>query len=162
MRIKLLTSIMRIVGVLMIVSIIPSCAFASENNSPNQISDMRLEPISNLTAENFANVQTSILDSISKQITELQSFYTNVSEASNATELKEVLSSHRPSNEFMGPGEMNMGPGHMPMGPIEMNGFNLDTVANVTDDNFTDVQKEIVDSLGNTTELSLSSQILSA
>jgi len=151
MRIKLLTSIMRIVGVLMIVSIIPSCAFASENNSPNQMSDMRLEPINNLTAENFANVQTSILDSISKQITELQNFYTNISEASNATELKEVLSSHRPSNECIGPGGMDMGSGHMPMGPIEMNGFNLDAVANVTDDNFTDVQKEIIDSLGNTT-----------
>jgi hypothetical protein len=153
MRIKLLTSIMRIVGVLMIVSIIPSCAFATENNSPNQMSDMRLEPISNLTAGNFANVQTSILDSISKQITELQNLYTNISEASNATELKEVLSSHRPSNEFMGPDGMDMGPGHMPMGSIEMNGFNLDEVANVTDDNFSDVQKEIIDSLGNTTDM---------
>jgi hypothetical protein len=151
MRIKVLTSIMRIVGVLMIVSIIPSCAFASENNSPNQMSDLRIEPISNVTEENFASVHTSILDSISKQITELQSFYTSVSEASNATELKEVLSSHRPSNECMGPGGMDMGSGHMPMGPIEMNGFNLDAVANVTDDNFTDVQKEIIDSLGNTT-----------
>jgi hypothetical protein len=151
MRIKVLTSIMRIVGVLMIVSIIPSCAFASENNSSNQMSDLRIEPISNVTEENFASVHTSILDSISKQITELQSFYTSVSEASNATELKEVLSSHRPSNECMGSGGMDMGSGHMPMGPIEMNGFNLDAVANVTDDNFTDVQKEIIDSLGNTT-----------
>lgn len=142
MRIKPLTSISRIVGVLMIVCIIPSCAFASENNSPNQMSDMRFGPIGNVTAENFANVQTSMLDSINKQITELQSFYTNVSEASNATELKEVLASHRPANECMGPAGMNMGPG-------QMNGFNLDAVANVNDDNFTDVQTEIVDSLGN-------------
>jgi hypothetical protein len=146
MRIKLLTSIMRIVGVLMIVSIIPSCAFASENNSPNQISDMRFGPTGNVTAENFASVQTSLLDSISKQITELQSFYTNVSEASNATELKEVLASHRLPNECMGPDGMHMEPGHM-------TGFNLEAVANVTDDNFTDVQTEIVDSLGNMTDV---------
>ncbi len=121
MRIKPLTSISRVVGVLMILSIIPSCVFASENNSPNQMSDMRFDPTGNVTEENFANVQTSILESISKQITELQSFYTNVSEASNASDLQEVLSSHRPANECMGPGGMNMGPGHMslPWNPLE-------------------------------------------
>lgn len=153
MRMKLLTSIMRMVGVLMIVSIIPSCAFASENNSSSQMSDMRLGPAGNVTAENFANIKTSLLDSISKQITELQSFYTNVSEASNATELKEVLANQRPANECMGPAGMNMGPGRMHMGPSGIDGFNLDKVANVTDDNFTDVQTEVVNSLGNTTNM---------
>ena len=146
MRIKPLTSISRVVGVLMILSIIPSCVFASENNSPNQMSDMRFDPAGNLTEENFANVQTSILESISKQITELQSFYKNVSEASNASGLQAVLSSHRPANECMGLGRMSME-------PSEMNGFNLDAVANVTDENFTDVQTEIVGSLGNMTNM---------
>lgn len=153
MRMKLLTSIMRMVGVLMIVSIIPSCAFASENNSSSHMSDMRFGPAGNVTAENFANIKTSLLDSISKQITELQSFYTNISEASNATELKEVLANQRPANECMGPSGMNMGPGHIHMGPSGIDGFNLDKVANVTDDNFTDVQTEIVTSLGNTTNM---------
>jgi hypothetical protein len=159
MRIKPLTSIMRIVGVLMILSIIPSCAFASENNSPHQMSDMRFGPIDNVTTENFANIQTSLLDSISKQIAELQSFHTNVSEASNATELKEVLASHRPANECMGPDGMNRGPDGMNRGPDgmkgpgQMNVFNLDAVANITNDNFTDVQTEIVDSLGNMTDM---------
>lgn len=152
MRIKQLTSIMRIVGVLMIVSIIPSCAFASENDSPNQMSHMRFGPIGNATEENFANIQTAMLESISKQITELQSFYTNVSEASNATELKEVLASHRPAKECMGPGGMDMGPGQMHRGPFGMSGFNPDAVANVTDDNFTTVQTEIINSLGNMTD----------
>ena len=153
MRIKLLTSIMRIVGVLMIVSIIPSCAFASENNSLNQMSDMRFGPIGNITEENFTKVQTTILDSISKQITELQSLYTNVSDTSNASGLQEVLASHRSANECMGPDGMNMGPGNMHMGPFGMNGFNLDTIANVTDDNFTDVKTTLLDSLGNTTDM---------
>jgi hypothetical protein len=146
MRIKLLNSIMRIVGVLMIVCIIPSCAFASENKSPNQMSDIGFGPTGNVTAENFASVRTSLLDSINKQITELQSFYSNVSESSNATELKEVLASHRPADNCMEHEGMHIGPGLM-------QGFDLDTVANVTDDNFTDVQTGIVDSLGNMTDM---------
>ena len=160
MIIKSLTSISRVVGVLMILSIIPSCVFASENNSPNQMSDARFDPTGNVTEENFANVQTSILESISKQITELRSFYTNVSETSNASDLQAVLSSHRPANECMGPGGMNIGPGvmnmgscHMLMEPFGLNGFNLDAVSNVTDDNFTNVQTEIVSSLGNMTDM---------
>jgi len=121
------------------------------------MSDMQFDPIynvtSNVTEENFTDVQTSMLDSISKQITELQSFYTNISEASNATELKEILFSHRPKNECMGPAGMNMEPCQMNIEPCQMNGFNLDAVANVTDDNLTDVQTEIVDSLGNMTDM---------
>jgi hypothetical protein len=49
----------------------------------------------------------------------------------------------------MGPNGMNFGSGHMLIGPFGMNGFDLGIVANVTDDNFTDVQAKIVDSLGN-------------
>jgi len=101
MRIKLLSSIMRILGVLMIVSIIPLCAFASENNSSNHISDVRFGPVGNVTAENFDSVHSSILDLISKQISELQNFYKNVSDASNATELKEVLANRRLENEWI-------------------------------------------------------------
>lgn len=153
MRIKMLNSILRILGVLVIVSIIPSCAFASEHNSPAQVSDLRLSSLGNVSSENFASVQNSILDSISKQITELQSLYTNVSEASNATELKEVLANHRPANECMGQDGIHRGPAGMSMGPGQMNGFNLNRVVNVTDDNFTDVQAEIVDSLGNITDM---------
>ena len=146
MRIKLLTSIMRIMGVLIIVSIIPSCASALENNSPTQMPNLRLGPIGNITEENFANVQTSMLDSINKQITELQTFYTNISEASNATELKEVLASHRPVHECMRSAGMNLEPG-------QKDGFNLNRIANVTDDNFTDVQTEMVDSLRDMTDM---------
>lgn len=144
MKTKHLKSISRILGVLMIAFIIPSCALASENNKLHPHSDAGFGPAGNITAENFTNVQTSILDSISKQISELQSFYTNVSEASNATELQEVLADHRPQNDCMGPTGMNKG-------HARINDFDLDKIANVTDDNFTDVQTEIVDSIGNMT-----------
>ncbi|RPJ78042.1 MAG: hypothetical protein EHM20_04885 [Alphaproteobacteria bacterium] len=162
-----LVSISLIAVVLMALSIIPSCAFASEGNLPNRMCEMRFGPGGNVTEENFTEVQTSILDSISKQITELQSFYTNVSEASNASDLQEVLSSHRQANECMGPGRMNMGHGKMNMGhgkmnmghgkmnigPLGMNGFKLSLVENVTDENFTAVQTEILGSLQSITDM---------
>jgi hypothetical protein len=166
MEIKLLRLISRILGVLMIVCVIPSCAFASENNKLHPQFDAGLCPAGNVTAENFTSVQTSMLDSISKQISELQSFYTNISEASNASELQEILENHIPANVFMGPGGMNKEPGRMNKEPggmnkepggmnkgfAGMNVFNLDRIANVTDDNFTDVQTELVASLGNMTD----------
>jgi hypothetical protein len=149
MRIKPLKLISHITIVLMALSLIPSFAFASGINTPNH---MRFGPEGNITEENFTAVQTSILDSISKQITELQSFYTNVSGASNTTNLQEVLFNHRQTNERMGPGEMNRGHGLMNRGHCGIEGFNFDQVENVTDDNFTGVQTEIVDSLGNMTD----------
>lgn len=146
MTIKALKLISRFAMVLIVLSIIPSGAFASENNPA-------FTPVVNITEENFTDVQTDILDSITEQITELQSFYTNVSEASNASDLQEVLSSHRQANKCMGPDGMNRGPGKMHMRPGRMPGlFGLDQVESVTDDNFTDVQTEIVDCLGNITE----------
>ena len=157
MTIKTLKLISRFAMVLIVLSIIPSGAFASENgaqtNSADQSYDLRSGPAGNITDENFTDVQENILDSVSKKITELQSFYTNVSEASSASDLQKVLSSHRPTNECMGPDGMNRGPGEMHMGPGRMPGLSgLDRVENVTDDNFTDVQTEIVESLGNMTQ----------
>lgn len=137
MTIKPVNSILNIAVVLIILSIIPSCAFASEN-----------EPIfghgMNTTNENFTVVKVNMLDLISKQIADLKSFYTNVNEASNATALQKVLSSHRPAHECMGTGEMD--------------GFNLNLVENVTADNFTTVQKEIISSIQNRTNM-LNNQI---
>ena len=161
MRIKPLKSISRIAVVLIVLSIIPSFAFASENgtqtNSTNQTYDLKFGHafglLGKITEENFADVQAGILESISKKITELQSLYTDVSKASNASDLQGVLSSHRPANECMGHDGMNMGPGQMRMGPCGMNGFNLNLVENVTDENFTDVQTEMIGSLQNMTNM---------
>ena len=109
MRIKPLKSISRIAVVLIVLSIIPSCAFALENgtqtNSTNHAYDLKFGHafglLGKISEENFADVQAGLLESISKKITDLQSLYTNVSKASNASDLQEVLSSHRPANECM-------------------------------------------------------------
>lgn len=149
--IKSLKPISRFVTVLMVLCILPSGAFAAEN-SPKFV------PAQNLTEENFTDVRADILDSISEQIAELQSFYSNVSETSSASELQEVLLNQAPANGC-GPDGKHRGPEGMNKGSCGMPGlFNLDQVENVTDDNYTDVQTEIVDSIGNMTEM-LSGQL---
>lgn len=104
-------------------------------------------PAENITDENFTEIQAEMLDSITDRITELQNMYTNVSEASTAEELKQVLLAERQANaERAGPFERNGFPGKM-CGPC------LLKVENVTSENFTDVQAEIVDSIGNMTDM---------
>lgn len=143
---KVFNYIYRIAAVLMVFCILPSGAFASENKPA-------FNPAENITEDNFADVQAEMLDSLSEQIAELQSFYTNVSEASDASGLQEVLSSQKPKNGG-GPDGMNMGSGGMNPGACGMPGlFGFAQVESVTDDNYTDVQAEMVDLLGNMTEM---------
>ena len=85
---KVLNSIYRFASVMIVLCILPLGAFASENKPA-------FTPGDNITDENFTDVQAEMLDSISEQISELQSFYTNVSEASSASDLQEVLSSQK-------------------------------------------------------------------
>lgn len=143
---KSLKSISRFATVLMVLCILPSGAYAAENSQ-------KFVPAQNITEENFTDVQADILDSTSEQIANLQSFYTNVSETSNASELQKVLLNQAQANGC-GPDGKHRGPEGMNQGPCGMPGlFNLDQVANVTDDNYTDVQTDIVSSIGNMTEM---------
>ena len=87
---KALHSIYRFAAVMLVLCTLTSGAFASENKPA-------FTPAENITDENFADVQSEMLESINDQIAELQSFYTNVSEASDASELQEVLSSNKPA-----------------------------------------------------------------
>ena len=69
MKIKPLISISRIAVVLIVLSVIPSCAFASENgtqtNSTNQTYDLKFDHafglLGKISEENFADVQAGIL-----------------------------------------------------------------------------------------------------
>jgi hypothetical protein len=171
---KVLNPISRVLAVLVVLCIIPSCAFALKNNPV-------IYPEGNATSENFTSVQSNMLDSISKQITDLQNLYTNISEATNTTELQMVLSSNKLENECMGFGQMNMGFGQMNMGLDQMNmrfgqtnngfnhinmesecvnigsgqinKFNPDMVKDKSDDNFAAVQPEVNDSLRKGTDI---------
>lgn len=144
MRIKttVLNSICRFAAVMIVLCILPSGAFASENKPV-------FAPGENITKENFATIQKEILNSINEQISNLKSFYSNVSEASNATELQKVLANPRCADM---PHGMNMRSGKMP------GLFDISKIENVTDDNYTDVQTEMVNNIGNMTEI-LKSQL---
>ncbi|MDD3245946.1 MAG: hypothetical protein PHF18_03640 [Methanosarcina sp.] len=159
--------------VLMILSIIPYGVFALENGTntnqtsatnengfgkmmpgdmrhggagPDGMSGMGLGPAENITDENFADVQAEMLNSITEKIAELQNRYSNVSEAATAEELQAVLLSERQANaERAGPGEKNGFSGGM-CGPC------FSEVGNVTEENFTDAQTEMLDSLQNMTD----------
>jgi hypothetical protein len=171
---KVLNPISRVLVVLVVLCIIPSCAFASKNNPV-------IYPEGNATSENFTSVQSNMLDSISKQITDLQNLYINISEATNTTELQMVLSSNKLENEQIGFDQINMGFGQMNMGLDQMNmgfgqtnngfnhikmesecvnigsgqisKFNPDTVKDKSDDNFAAVQPEVNDSLRKGTDI---------
>lgn len=143
---KSLCLISRFVLMLVLLCIIPSGAFASVNNST-------FSSIQNVTDENFTSIQNDLLFSISEQIAELQNLYQNVSEASNSSELQEVLSSYSSANgcepdglnkQFCGVREGFCGASVY---------FNLYQVENVTDYNYADVKPQIIDSLGNMTEM---------
>jgi hypothetical protein len=146
---KGLNSVYRFAAVMVVLCILPSGAFASENKTA-------FTPGENVTNENFADIQAQTLDSVNEQITELQSFYTNVSKASSASDLQKVLSNQRCAGM---PHGMNMGPGEKGHGFCGVPGlFDVSQLENVTDDNYTDVQAKMVSSLGNMTEM-LNSQV---
>jgi len=172
MKKQAIKSVANFAVVLMVLSIIPSGAFALENGTntdqanttnengfgkmmpggmrhggagPDGMRGMGLGPAENITDENFTDIQAEMLNSITEKIAELQSMYSNVSEASTAEELQAVLLAERQVNaEGAGPGEKTGFPG-------EMCGPGLFEAGDVTEDNFTDVQTEMLDSLQNMT-----------
>ena len=156
MVIKALKLISRLVMVLIVLSIIPSGAFASENgtqvNSTDSMYSPESGPAGNITEENFTEIQANILSSISKKITELQNLYSKVSKVSNASDLQKVLSDNRQANEGMGPSGRHMGPDEMQIRIGGMHRFYPDMLENVTDENFTAIQAEMLDSLHNMTQ----------
>jgi hypothetical protein len=159
MTVKVLKSISRFVMVLIVLSIIPSGSLASENATLTNSTDLIYEPgphspcpEGDISEENFTEVQLDMLDSISKRITELQTLYSEISKVSNASDLQKVLSSDRHTNEGMGYGRRHMEPDEMQIEPDGRHGFCPILLENVTDENFTDVQAVILDSLQNMTE----------
>ena len=137
MGIKISRAISCVLMMFIVLGIVPSFAFASENNLTENVM------YGNVTSGNFTVMKAMELDSLSKQISMLQGIYANVSNASNASELQQAMYTHimmLSPNTQMCVNRMNIGAG-----------FNLATVANVTDANFTDVKTGLLDSIQNLT-----------
>lgn len=159
MKVKMLKLISRFAILLIILSIIPSGAFASENATLTNLKDLIYDPGScpscpagNISEENFTEVQAGMLDSISKRINGLQNLYSEISKVSNASDLQNVLSRKRQEKEDLENDERNIEPDEMQMESDEGNEFCHILLENITDENFTDVQAVILDSLQNMTE----------
>ncbi|WP_011307952.1 hypothetical protein [Methanosarcina barkeri] len=156
MIVKTLELISRFTMVLIILSAIPSGAFASDNatltDSMYLIYDPGSCPSDDISEENFTEVQADMLDSISKRITELQTLYSEISEVSTASYLQKALSRKRQKNEGIENDGRNMEPDEMPTEPDEVHGFCHILLENITDENFAEVQDVILDSLQNMTE----------
>jgi hypothetical protein len=160
MTVKILKSISHFAMVLIVLSIIPSGVFASENATLTNSTDLIYGPGpclscpegKNISEENFTEVQADMLDLISKRITELQTLYSDISKVSNASDLQKVLSNDRQVNEGMENGGRCVGPNEMKMEPDGRNEFCHVLLENVTNENFTEVQAIVLDSLQNMTE----------
>jgi hypothetical protein len=139
MGIKISRAISCFLMMFIIFGIAPSYAFALENNHKEN------GMYGNVTSGNFTVMKTMELDSLSKQISMLQGIYANVSNASNASELQQAMFTHimmLSPNKQMCVNRMNIGAG-----------FDLATVANVTDANFTEVQAGLLGSIQNVTAI---------
>lgn len=88
-----------------------------------------------------------MLDSISKRIAELQNLYSEVSKVSNASDLQNVLSRKRQEKEDLENDERNIESDEMQTEPEEGHEFCHILLENITDENFTDVQAVILDSI---------------
>lgn len=159
MTVKVLKLISRFAMVLIILSVIPSGTFASENVNMKNSTDLIYDPgpcpsypSGNINEENFTEVQADMLDSISKRITELQTLYNEISKFSNASDLQKILSRNRQANEGIGNEERHMEPDKMQTEHDGKYEFCLILLENVTEENFTDVKAIILDSLQNMTE----------
>lgn len=158
MTVKLLKSISQFAMVMIILSIIPSGAFASEDatliNSTDPLyasGSYPSSPEEDISEENFTEDQTE-LDSISKRITELQNFYSEISKVSNISDLQKVLSSDRQVNDGMNPDRRHIAPDEMQKEPDGKHGFCSALLEKITEENFTDFQAIVLDSLQNITE----------
>lgn len=154
--VKALKSISCFVMVLIILSIIPSGALGSENATMSNSNYPVYGPGScqggNITEGNFTEVQAALLDSISKKIVKLQTLYSEVSNVSNASDLQKVLSDYRHTNEGMGPAGRYRSHDEIQIGSGGMQGFYPHALENMTDENFTYIQTEMLNSLQNMTE----------
>jgi hypothetical protein len=137
MGIKISRAISCVLMMFIVLGIVPSFAFASENNRAENVM------YGNVTSGNFTVMKAMELDSLSKQISMLQDIYANVNNATNASELQQAVCTNMmvlSPNTHMCDNRMNIGAG-----------FNLATIANVTDANFTDVQGRVLGSIQNMT-----------
>jgi hypothetical protein len=120
--------------ILMVISIIPSLAFAAEDNYRG------------FAFGNFSEAQTSLLNAINNEIARLQGTAANVTAATNMSELQTTMCKDRMLTKPHGMNRYDNG-FSLTIGK----GFRFNTIENVNDTTFSNVQTNMVSSLQNMT-----------
>lgn len=134
---RILKTISGVLLVLMITSIIPSLAFAAENNTA---SDHR-----GFSAGDFATIKAKILNYLNSEISRLQGVSANVSAANNMTELQAALGRDRMARQH----GANIGGNGC--GLVMGGGLRLSEIESVNDTTFPTVKANMSSSLQNMT-----------
>jgi len=135
---RFLKAISGVLLVLMVTSIVPSLAFAAENNTASDHGGF--------LAGDFATIKAKVLNYLNNEISRLQGVSANVSAANNITELRAALGRDRMSSRQH---VMNIdGNG---CGFVVGGGFRLNQIATVNDTTFPTVKANMVSSLQNMT-----------
>ena len=135
---RFLKAISGVLLVLMVTSIVPSLAFAAENNTASDHGGF--------LAGDFATIKAKALNYLNNEISRLQGVSANVSAANNLTELRAALGRDRMSSRQH---VMNVdGNG---CGLVVGGGFRLNEIATVNDTTFPTVKANMVSSLQNMT-----------
>jgi len=133
---RMLKTISGVLMILMVIGIIPSLAFAAEDNYRG------------FALGNFTEAQTSILNMINKEIARLQGTSANVTAATNMSELQTAMYRDRMNPKPHGMNNYGNGFAFAVGG-----GFRLNTIENVNATTFPTVQANMVSSLQNMTAI---------
>lgn len=127
----------------------------SISQTSGQIFDTRYTFRGNINEENFSTFQAGILNSLTKQITELQTLYSDVNQASNSSELEKVLSNHSLAQDSVWHSSMQTGSGTIYIksgnrpGKMHVFSYNLE---NINEANFNETRGKMLGSLENMTQ----------
>jgi hypothetical protein len=135
---RFLKAISGVLLVLMVTSIVPSLAFAAENNTASDHGGF--------LAGDFATIKAKVLNYLNNEISRLQGVSANVSAANNMTELRAALGRDRMSSRQ----HMKNIDGNG-CGLVVGGGFRLNEIATVNDTTFPTVKANMVSSLQNMT-----------
>jgi hypothetical protein len=139
--------------IILIATIMPAVVLASSDNS-------RDNNKSDLFAGNFTDVKAKVLDMINKQIATLQGTSTNVTAATNMTELRKAMKGDRGNHGMkkMCNTEETCNTEEIcntdrPHDVVIGSGFNIETIINANDTTFSTVKTNLVETLQNITTI---------
>ncbi|MGB9928487.1 MAG: hypothetical protein ACPK85_08790 [Methanosarcina sp.] len=160
---KALKVFSQLIVLFLIICIIPSGVSALESGTQvnstyqtsGQLFDIKFVYRGNINEENFSTFKADILNTLNKQIIELQALYTAVNRTSNSSELEKVMANHSLAKDKTWQGSMQTGSGTIYIksgsGPGKTHVFSYN-LENITEANFKETRSKMLGSLENMTQ----------